>query len=811
MKRIITHISLVAAIAFAASCSQESFLGEEGDGVLTLRLQTAEMSTRATDTVAGEGVENEVTHADFFFFSDEEGTTLLENGHVRLAVGDGGLTAKDGNVYEYKFDASSQYPALKGASYVYVIANYPEEITATTLEDILDLDIKTDLSGELSYFVMDSYGSAVNDYLTYLKPSKANDEKTYTIGLTRAAAKLVLNINVKNSYVDSNDDTWTPVTDQMWVNFVNARKNAQVAAEPVEFDEKANYFQTASQTPTAASSAPEGYTSWKTTAIYTYPQSYETSDVTAPYYKIFCPWISQKKGMNNFYYKIILPDLEGKSFKRNKIYQLTVDVSVIGGTEDDWALVTNHVYVADWWAPEVIEASFEGAMYLDVPVTYYEIYGDDFVDIPVVSSNPIQVTNVTGSKRNLYQVKEDQADSYISVTPTIDIINTKEGVKLTHVLNRDITSSDFDCTPITYTMKVSHTQGGLSKTIDVTVVQYPSIYAQADPSNGYAYVNSYTYGNTSSANQTGTARGGRWRSYQNGNTIGYMAYNNNGDELASMNQGTGLNSNYNQYIVNVSVLPEGYKVSGMTEDVIIGDPRGGQLAHDYLGYAAGTSGGRTTGVQGSYKPAASTTQNIIAPALRIASSWGATIYLNDFERAEERCAAYQENGYPAGRWRLPTVAEIDFLIRLSTYEHIPALFTTNSAELYQSNNNGTQFTLAYTYYSSYWSNGPSVYAGKPYTDNGHTSPYELGGTEVTLTAPGTQSGTYRYYWWVPNNGSYAYTSHSKDLVSANSEYFEPHVRCVYDEWYWSSTKYNSQGQPITGSGTAAEQWIGYIF
>ena len=761
MKKIITHISLVAAIAFAASCSQESFLGEEGDGVLTLRLQTAEMSTRAT--VAGEGVENEVTHADFFFFSDEEGTTLLENGHVRLEVGDGGLTAKEGNVYEYRFDASSQYPALKGASYVYVIANYPEKITATTLEDILDLDIKTDLSGELSYFVMDSYGSAVNDYLTYLKPSKANDEKTYTIGLTRAAAKLVLNINVKNSYVDSNDDTWTPVTDQMWVNFVNARKNAQVAAEPVEFDKKANYFQTASQTPTAASSAPEGYTSWKTTAIYTYPQSYETSDVTAPYYKIFCPWISQKKGMNNFYYKIILPDLEGKSFKRNKIYQLTVDVSVIGGTEDDWALVTNHVYVADWWAPEVIEASFEGAMYLDVPVTYYEIYGDDFVDIPVVSSNPIQVTNVTGSKTNLYNGQS------VSVTPSTAIINSKEGVKLTHVLNTDMTSSSFDCTPITYTLKVSHKQGGLSKTVDVTVVQYPSIYAKADESNKFAYVNSY-------ANNSIT--GGR-HSYSNAyNSRGNSAGSSGNDGIGSMNyvggQGS-VNNNNNQYVVTVGVLPSGYKVTGMTEAAVIGDPRGGRLTYNYLGYYGnGGTGSITRDVQSKYNAISSTTQNVIAPSIRIASSWGATGPIRNYDRAEERCAAYQENGYPAGRWRVPTLAEIDFLIRLSDNNHIPELFSPSKE--------GTHT------YDVYWAGGEYGYGGKAYVNDGHTQAF------VNLS-----------------NAQQDYNNLLVVRVNNQYEHFDTYVRCVYDEWYWGSVKYDRNGDKITGTGTAANRWIGYIF
>ena len=46
----------------------------------------------------------------------------------------------------------------------------------------------------------------------------------------------------------------------------------------------------------------------------------------------------------------------------------------------------------------------------------------------------------------------------------------------------------------------------------------------------------------------------------------------------------------------------------------------------------------------------------------------------DFQNALRRCASYQENGYPAGRWRLPTRAEIEFVMSLSNKGYIPALF-----------------------------------------------------------------------------------------------------------------------------------------
>ncbi|MBR2210329.1 MAG: hypothetical protein IKG84_03305 [Bacteroidales bacterium] len=818
MKRIITYISILAAVLSAGvSCTREAIDGNQDGGELVLRFRTEEMSTRVTVSdvapVDGVGAENAIEHVDYFFFADANpASQAIVSGRLS---GDE-LTKVEGSETEYKYGFNTelaQFKALKGQTYLYVLVNYPDEIQVNTMNGLLELPISTDFTEAQTSFVMDSYDNGDESGLLKLTPKSHEEQRTVEVKLARAAAKLVLNVNVKNTFEDASGNVWKPVTSQMWVNFVNARNHTTVDAEAVAFDDKAYYFNTVQKAPTAITAVDGDHTSFVADAVYTYPQTYNTTDVTAPYFKIFCPWICDKKGLNNFFYKIILPDLG--SFQRNKIYKMTVDLSVIGSTEDDWALATNYIYVSDWWTPSEIETSFEGAMYLDVPVKEYEIYGVNEVYIPVLSSNNIQVTGITGSKTNLYT-----GDSESVSGTTTDV--SKEGFKFVHALNTDMTSSDYDCTPITFTMTVKHTEGGLSKTIQVKVVQYPSIYAVEDPSNGYAYVNSYTYGNTSQYNQSGTYRGGRYRSYQNGSRVGYMAYNNNGDELASINQGDGLNSNYSQYVVTVSVLPPGYKVAGMEEDVVIGDPRGGQLANNYLGYATGTNGQRINTVQENYKPASSTTQNVIAPAIRIASSWGATTYLNNFDRAEERCAAYQENGYPAGRWRLPTVAEIDFLIRLSTYEHIPALFTTDKQDIYQSNRDASSITYSFTYYSSYWSNGPSVYAGKPYTDDGHSSAYEMGGTEITMTAPESQqtywSGwnrytNYGYYWWVPydNDFGYAYIGHTLPLVTANSGYFEPHVRCVYDEWYWSSTKYNNSGQPITGTGTPAQQWIGYIF
>ncbi|MBQ2526865.1 MAG: hypothetical protein II542_08465, partial [Bacteroidales bacterium] len=167
MKKYFTYIIIAAAMAFAASCAEEQVGVDNSDATVTLRLQTSEMETRATVTetgnvIAGVGAENTLTHADFFFFSDSEGQNLIS--HVHLNVGTNAandLVAAGTNIYEHKFDVSDEGNPLQNASYVYVLANYPSEITATagetTLADILDYDINIDLSGTVSAFVMDSY------------------------------------------------------------------------------------------------------------------------------------------------------------------------------------------------------------------------------------------------------------------------------------------------------------------------------------------------------------------------------------------------------------------------------------------------------------------------------------------------------------------------------------------------------------------------------------------------------------------------------------------------------------------------------
>lgn len=61
------------------------------------------------------------------------------------------------------------------------------------------------------------------------------------------------------------------------------------------------------------------------------------------------------------------------------------------------------------------------------------------------------------------------------------------------------------------------------------------------------------------------------------------------------------------------------------------------------------------------------------PEYMVASSYGKTI-AQSYISSVARCAAYQEDGYPAGRWRVPSETEIEIAIDLARRGAIPNLF-----------------------------------------------------------------------------------------------------------------------------------------
>ena len=134
------------------------------------------------------------------------------------------------------------------------------------------------------------------------------------------------------------------------------------------------------------------------------------------------------------------------------------------------------------------------------------------------------------------------------------------------------------------------------------------------------------------------------------------------------------------------------------------------------------------------------TVNMIAPSFMVASSYGVCTTGINKEKARRRCASYQEDGYPAGRWRLPTSAEVLYICQLTAWGKIPMLFGSASGNSY------------------YW------------TANGVVRVNPSQGQAELLDDSNVTESSSNYYSvasYVGNQG-----------IS---------VRCVYDSWYWTDT------------------------
>ena len=181
------------------------------------------------------------------------------------------------------------------------------------------------------------------------------------------------------------------------------------------------------------------------------------------------------------------------------------------------------------------------------------------------------------------------------------------------------------------------------------------------------------------------------------------------------------------YIIETSVLP----TTGNIANYMLGDPRTNDI--DNLGQTwshseaawYGASPRRITYYYPSGTDAAY--NDFIAPKLRIASSFGATQPMT-FANARRRCASYQEDGYPAGRWRLPTKAEIEYIAQLNSDNKIELLLGSASGS------------------TNYFCN-----SGYMTVQQGRTPSY------TQITNPTTNTAT-------------------------------QYVRCVYDDWYWGASE-----------------------
>ncbi len=673
--------------------------------------------------------------------------------------------------------------------YVYAIANYPgslENLSNTSVESLSALTMELQKQGGIvkaiqSSFVMATDGAQEVELTSRNKTLAAQG----IIPLKRVAAKITVYVRVAESVeidntitigdlTDTRHEIWRPTLDNnLQIYLVHGAANGQISGQPVanvgQFDytgrnfdfssgEVHNYYTYTNigtiENPEYQKNTFSG-TFYPSDPFYSYPQAWQYGSDEEPYLKLQIPWYREPGtstgGMSYgylqkyYYYRVYcpgteLPDGITARLDRNHWYKIILNVAILGSETDGGELMISPAtyYVVDWQEREEgsgggsgssgtdtdKETEIKGARYLSVPRQSYTLYNVNNLEIPYTTSDECELAELSITYKD-YSGKDVANRTISDITKSDGVYSFHERtgestfsgqlylannhINFIHELKNDTSSSNYDVSAYTITFTIRHIDAALTYFKEITITQYPAITITAEKNsnadgNGYAYVNNGT------TNPTG---------------IGSLG--------SSPGTGTSSNNNYNMIIIETTVLPEG-------TSYLLGDPRKNSVDNLVSGWPETVSSNAASWsanvqpISGGanrrmtyYYPSdnSSDADNIIAPRFRIASSKGATQPMT-YANAFRRCATYQEDGYPAGRWRVPTKAEIEYIAQLNADGKIDLLLGSET---------GT---------TPYWCNSGYVVVEKG---------------ETPIYTPST----------------------------TNNE--DTYVRCVYDDWYWSSTTY----------------------
>lgn len=435
------------------------------------------------------------------------------------------------------------------------------------------------------------------------------------------------------------------------------------------------------------------------------------------------------------YYKVMLPDPMTLS---NTWYQL--EITLAPGTENEPEVeVTAEYRVANWigGGEEGVDGVLKDIKYLiadrsdEIPETGQEhghfVTYTRGISIPYSASNPVIFrvieasytdfstetpsekvfvsTNAAGTttytnpnsgnnnRKHLGTTTNGTSWSMVQNLSTIegwfhfdngsDVGDAEGHLVLDHWLNADLTSIYFDASPYTFTVRIYLERDPDNYVEELKIIQYPQTYIEAQESHvkngtassdsqfsGYIFINGVS-------NVTNAAAPSPWT------TIMSIGSNYSG-------------TNHNMYILTTGVLSDSSKR--------LGDPReeASYSSAQNVGTTAPANerepelisapavGGGNRSMKNYHPTDEAKSPTFIAPKLRISSAFGrrgsnrsgnsnsTDDYRYNYASAWNRCAAYQEDGYPAGRWRLPTEAEINYVNTLANRGFIPQMFYSST-------------------------------------------------------------------------------------------------------------------------------------
>lgn len=697
-------------------------------GVETLHendINTIDYFLYPTGSTGNALVHGHVTADDIAYSNSRDGQTLINAPCYSVNVGDGMLRSL--------FSGG----AVNSTCDVYVIANYPgtlDHTGNTSLSYLKDIVVSTTFKDTTpTEFVMDGEALAV------MYDRSKTDAAEGIVPMKRVASKVTLEVHcvrrvdVENTIISGEDTlsqiiTWTPMLSIMKANLCMGKQQGKIGGGVVTNAPTFKYTKT-------DMTVGDNDTTYHSIPFYSYPCSWHNGDEDAPYIKLELPWRNGST-QKQFYYKIPLP---GQVLEKNNWYHIVLNVAIIGGEDFEAGVeVSGQYYIVPWETQLIIQAEAEivDARYLTVPSRSYTLYNQEDLEFIFTSSHDCVIKDVTFTKPNYSgqtvttttlvnkQGNNNAATSFsLGTGVATDVLKVEERtINFHHALN-NVIGAGLDVAPYTLTFTICHEDAMDTYLETITVIQEPAISIQVIPNEGL---------NTAGCTYVNNGNGG-WlissSSYYNNNSTQhrqrYECY------LGTNPDGLSGARNPNMYRIKTSVLGE--------SDFIVGDPRSSTI--DNLPASGGEWSSTAAAIDGSgnrrltyYYPTDSSEESmyVISPEFQIASNYG-SCQANYYIDAERRCASYQEDGYPAGRWRVPTRAEVEYMIILSQKSLIPQLFSPDAMT------NG-----------GYWCGSGVIY---PLDDNAGTVEYR------------NFADAAQYH----NNLNW--------------------VRCVYDNWYWDNTDY----------------------
>lgn len=786
MKKTLYRLHLLLlAICTAWSCSgelPEAGAPEKGGIPFSLTLANKTQTTRAA-YYTEQGItgfnENVINRADVFFYADENANALYKVSYAWNSAQEAQATLSGSIPNDI---AEALFANGKTQCRAYAVVNGPttpkvENGSDTKIATLKQIQIDADFTavtyngtyGQDGYKPVYSQTEFVMDGESDINYDEDAKSMSGEIPVDRAASKISLFITNLKNYIDDAGNVWVPQTEGMSVSFYYGTNKSRIDVSATGNDRAADGYFNLTEDPnsiadnvrfnfsqvsidrqddpaTPDNDESKAYTHFP---FYSYSTDWgrENNPDQEAYLTLRIYW-TETDGNGNalgttepYYYRVPINMLEytddngqthkAKCLERNTSYKLMLEVGVLGEKEENTKQELTPEYIVVDWKNEPIEAQLADYHYLVVDKNLIEMFNETELVIPYTSCGEITAviksisvpdfsTKTIGTINYNISDANAQADVFTVAKNTsgssnitnsssnlrsllnacsLTLDQAKKTVTLTHPLQNDNTQKPYDYAIYTITIEL-RTADGCNLSEEIVVKQYPARYLEAE--------------NCTKKEEWSLAGDGSVFINGHGQKTSGVTW----DRVENTLYGTTHNSNPNQYIVTITRF-EG------NSDFIIADPRQSEINNPQ-----GITNANWPALYGTsprtlqyYYPTRKDNPNFIAPKFRIVSAYGRMGSGNySVADLEKRCATYQEAGYPAGRWRLPTGAELQYIGQLCGDGVIPLLFNTgatynsaNGAYSYQNGNFshvGTQNASTRCVYDEwYWQDkcDPTVY------------------------------------------------------------------------------------------------------